>query len=93
MKRTITHKQYLKANLRLEKLIDLVDDNTPMDDSLAKEFIAIRDIIEQYEEIHFPIGLPTLQEMIELRMFEMDLKRKDLAILLNTSCTLLNLNV
>lgn len=87
MKRNITHKQYLKANLRLEKLIDLVDDNTQFDDSLAKEFIEISDIIEQYEEIHFPIGLPTLQEMIELRMFEMGLKRKDLAALLNTSAS------
>jgi HTH-type transcriptional regulator/antitoxin HigA len=87
MKRTITHKQYLKANLRLEKLIDLVDVNTPSDDSLAKEFIKISGIIEQYEEIHFTIGLPTLQEMIELRMFEMGLKRKDLAVLLNTSAS------
>jgi HTH-type transcriptional regulator/antitoxin HigA len=87
MKRTITHKQYRKANLRLEKLIDLVDDNTPSDDSLAKEFIKISGFIEQYEEIHFPIGLPTLQEMIELRMFEMGLKRKDLAELLNTSAS------
>lgn len=41
----------------------------------------------KYEEIHFPIGLPTLQEMIELRMFEMGLKRKDLAALLNTSAS------
>lgn len=87
MKRTITHKQYLKANLRLENLIDLVDDNTPLDDSLAKEFIEISVIIEQYEEIYFPIGLPTLQEMIELRMFEMGLKRKDLAALLNTTAS------
>lgn len=81
----ITHKQYVKASLRLEEIIDIVDDNTPMDDSLAKELIKISDIIEQYEEIHFPIGLPTLQEMIELRMFEMGLKKKDLAVLLNTS--------
>lgn len=87
MKRTITHKQYLKANLRFEKLIDLVDDNTPLDDPLALEFMEVSNIIEQYEEIHFLIGLPTLQEMIELRMFEMGLKRKDLAFLLNTSAS------
>lgn len=34
------------------------------------ELLEVSNIIEQYEEIHFPIGLPTLQEMIELRMFE-----------------------
>ena len=80
----VTHKQYVKANLRLEELIDVVDDKTPLEDPLAKELIKISDIIEQYEETHFPIGLPTILEMIELRMFEMGLKRKDLAVLLNT---------
>ena len=54
---------------------------------MSKELIKVSDIIEQYEEIHFPMGLPTLQEMIELRMFEMGLKRKDLAALLNTSAS------
>lgn len=28
-------------------------------------------MVIQYEEIHFPIGLPTLEEMIELCMLEM----------------------
>lgn len=87
MGKLITHEEYVKANIRLEELIDVVNDNTPMDDPLAKEFLKVSDIIEKYEEIHFPIGLPTLQEMIELRMFEMGLKRKDLAALLNTSAS------
>ena len=87
MEKLITHAAYVKANLRLEELIDIVDDNTPTNDPLAKEFLKITDIIEQYEEIHFPIGLPTLLEMVELRMFEMGLKRKDLATLLNTSAS------
>ncbi len=84
---TISHKQYVEANLRLEELLREVDNNTPEDSPLSKELVEVSDIIEQYEEIHFPIGLPTLQEMIELRMFEMGLKRKDLAALLNTSAS------
>ncbi len=87
MRKLITHAAYVKANLRLEELVDIVNDSTPTDDPLAKEFLEITDIIEQYEEIHFPIGLPTLLEMVELRMFEMGLKRKDLAALLNTSAS------
>lgn len=87
MEKLITHAAYVKANLRLEELINVVDDYTPTDDPLAKEFLEVTDIIEQYEEIYFPIGLPTLQEMIELRMFEMGLKRKDLAALLDTSAS------
>ncbi|KAA2217415.1 helix-turn-helix domain-containing protein [Maribacter flavus] len=84
---TISHKQYVEANIRLEELLKEVDNKTPEDSPLSKELIEVSDIIEQYEEIHFPMGLPTLQEMIELRMFEMGLKRKDLAALLNTSAS------
>ena len=87
MKRIITHKKYVEATLRLEELIDLVNDNTPEDSPLAQEFLEVTQTIEEYEEIHFPMGLPTLQEMIELRMFEMGLKRKNLAALLNTNAS------
>src|SRR5665811_2032582 len=90
MSKLITYEEYVKANLRLEELIDVVDDNTPLNDPLAKEFIEVSDIIEQYEEIHFPIGLPSLIEVMKLRMLEMDLKRKDLAVILGTSESKIN---
>ncbi len=32
----------------MEELINLVDDNTPIDDPLAKEFIEVSNIIEEY---------------------------------------------
>lgn len=86
----VTHKQYVKANLRLEELIDLVDDNTLLENPLTKEFLEVSNIIEQYEEVHFPIGLPSLQEVIELRMIEMDLNKKNLASLLDTSESRIN---
>lgn len=87
MEKLITLENYINANIRLEELIDLVTDSTPIDDPLAKEFIEVSDVIEKYEKINYPIGLPTLKEMIELRMFEMGLKRKDLATLLDTSAS------
>ncbi|MGK2861785.1 MAG: helix-turn-helix domain-containing protein [Chitinophagaceae bacterium] len=83
--KTITHSEYIKANLRLEELLKLVGNDTPEDAPEMKELLKVSDIIENYEEIYFPIALPTLQEMLELRMFEMGLKQKDLATLLNTS--------
>lgn len=86
----ITHKQYAKANLRLDELIKLVDDNTSLENPLAKEFMEVSDTIERYEEIHFPIGLPDLIEVIELRMLEINLKRKDLATILGTSESKIN---
>jgi HTH-type transcriptional regulator / antitoxin HigA len=86
MKALITHKEYADANIRLEVLISIMD-NEGLNSSEEKEFDKVGSIIEQYEEIHFPIGIPSLIELIELRMFEMNLKRKDLAVLLNTSAS------
>ena len=87
---TISQKQYVKANLRLEELLKKVNDDTPKSSPILHELIEVSDIIESYEEIHFPIGLPSRKEIIELRMFEMDLKRKDLATLLNTSPSIIS---
>ncbi|MGB5357816.1 MAG: hypothetical protein WBN11_14090 [Eudoraea sp.] len=58
MEKAITYKKYVKANLGLEELIDVVDDNTPLDDPLAKEFLRISDIIEEYESIHYSMEDP-----------------------------------
>jgi len=79
----ITHKAYSEANIRLEELLHLIDKNP----NLSNELIEVSDTIEQYEIIHHSIGIPTLKEVIELRMFEMRLKQKDLAILLNVSAS------
>lgn len=81
----ITHKQYVEASLRLEELIKVVDDSTPLENPLTREFLKVSNLIEQYEKVHYPIGLPSLIEVIELRMFEMNLKRKDLAKILGTT--------
>ena len=82
-----THQQYVHANLRLEELLKEIGDHNPEDAPIMMELAEVSDLIEKYEEVHFPIGMPTLQEMIELRMFEMNLKRKDLAVLLNTTAS------
>jgi len=58
LKKTISRKQYLTADLRLEELINLVDDNTPMNSPLTKGFLKISDIIEDYERIGYPMEDP-----------------------------------
>lgn len=55
---TFSRKQYLAATSRLEELINLVDDNTPLDSPLAKELLKVSDIIEEYESIHYPMEDP-----------------------------------
>ena len=81
----ITQEEYVKANLIVEYLIHKVDDSTPHDSEIMKKFLAASDIVESYEEIHFPVGLPSLTDVIRLRMAEMKLKNKDLALLLGTT--------
>ena len=81
----ITHQAYVNANLRFEELVDLVTDETPENDPLALEFLKVTSIIEAYESVHFPMGLPSLMEVIELRMFEMKLNQTKLAVLLGTT--------
>jgi HTH-type transcriptional regulator/antitoxin HigA len=80
----ITNKEYINANIKLEELLKSIHDT---DFSLDTELVLVSDIIEQYEQEHFPIGLPKLKDVIELRMFEMKLKQKDLAVLLDTSAS------
>jgi len=81
----ITEKMYREAEARIEELLPLIDDNTLKNDPNLIELNKVSEIVEAYEQEHFPIGTPTLKEVIELRMFEMKLKQKDLAQLLGTS--------
>ena len=85
MKNIIAHEDYVKANLIVESLMDKVDDSMDKDHELMVKFLEASDIVENYEEMYYPIGLPSLVEVIRLRMSEMRLKNKDLAILLNTT--------
>ena len=77
--------RYEEAVKRIDVLLEIVDNSTPRDDPNYIELMDLSDFVENHEEEHFPIGTPSLREVIELRMFEMKLKQKDLAELLGTS--------
>lgn len=47
---------YLAALKRIDELLPLVNDNTPTDDKNYLELDMISDMVEVYEEIHYPIG-------------------------------------
>ena len=81
----ITKKQYKEAEARIEELLLLVNEATPVNDPNFIELKRVSDIVEAYELDHYTIGTPSLREVIELRMFERKLKQKDLADLLETS--------
>ncbi len=62
----ITKEQYEFALNRIEELLPLVTDETPADDKLAVELTLVSDVVEAYEKEHYPIGKPTIGELIEL---------------------------
>lgn len=80
-----TEKEYRKLMQRIEELLVLVDDDTPKDDMNYIELEALSDLVEEYEDIHYPIGKPSLVDTIKLRLYEMGLTQAKLAELLGIS--------
>ncbi len=76
---------YRAAMNRIEELLPLVNDNTPVDDPNYLELDMISDLVEEYEDIHYPIGKPTLIDIIKLRLYEMGITQSKLAEMLGLS--------
>ena len=76
---------YRAAMKRVEQLEELVDDDNPTMDENALELDMLIDMIEEYEDIHYPIGKPSLVDTIKLRLYEMGITQAKLAELLNIS--------
>ena len=52
----ITKQQYEYALGRIEELLPLVTDETPINDKNAVELAILSDVVEAYEKIHYPIA-------------------------------------
>ena len=76
---TVTKEQYEFALQRVEELLPLVDDNTPANDRNTLELTIMSNAIIEYENEHFPIGKPTVAQLIELALEEMHMTQKQLA--------------
>ena len=77
--------QYEWAVKRVEELLPLVDDNTPLNDpnSIALELLS--NLVADYSEEHYALGEPTLVDVLKLRMYEMGLNQKSLSKLIGVS--------
>lgn len=80
-----TELEYDRVMSRIEELLLLVNNDTPMDDKNAIELNLLSILIEEYEDIHYPISTPSLIGILKLRMYEMDLNQTSLANLLGVS--------
>ena len=86
----ITKEQYEFALNRIEELLPLVTDETPANDKNAIELTLMSDIVESYEKRHFPIGKPSVSELIELSLREKEMTQKQLATEIGISPSRIN---
>ena len=75
----ITKEQYEFALARIEELLPVVDDNTPSNDRNAVELTMMSDVVIDYEKEHYPIGKPTVAQLIQLSLEEKNMSQKQLA--------------
>ena len=75
----ITKEQYEFALARIEELLPMVNDNTPANDRNAVELTMMSDVVIDYEKEHYPIGKPTVAQLIQLSLDEKNMSQKQLA--------------
>ena len=63
-----TKAQYDWAVKRVEELLPLVTDETPLDDPNSIELELLSNLVADYSEEHFALGEPTLVDILKLRM-------------------------
>jgi HTH-type transcriptional regulator/antitoxin HigA len=74
--------QYQALLARIEEIFTQTDENTPADDFRLRELDVLSELVEEYENEHFPIKIPSLAEMLALRITESGATQKEIADLL-----------
>lgn len=81
-----TEKEYLAAMKRIDELLPLTwKEGTPDDTPENLELAILSDLVSEYEDVHYPMGKPSLIDLIKLRMYEMGLNQQGIAALLGIS--------
>jgi HTH-type transcriptional regulator/antitoxin HigA len=87
MKAVDTQEQYNEALIKIEDLIIKVGDNHSYD---SPEFVMLdrlSDLVADYEDKHYKIELPSLIEVIKLKMYELGINQAELAALVGVPKT------
>lgn len=77
--------QYSFAMQRIEELLKIVTDDTPENSKESTELVLLSNLVADYEDERYPIKTPSLSEVLKLRMLEMGLTQKELALMLETT--------
>jgi len=79
MERIITEDVYKTALERIEELLPMVNDDTPIYDRKAIELKIMSDIVIEFEERHFPIGNSTLADVVKMRLEQESMSQRTFA--------------
>ena len=81
-----TEQEYRSLMKRIDELLPLTwKEGTPDDTPENLELAILSDLVSEYEDVHYPMGKPSLIELIKLRMYEMGLNQQGIAALLGIS--------
>lgn len=75
-------KQYKAMMVRIDQLFFETDENTPADDPRLQELDLLAALVEEYEQEHYPIEIPSLSETMNARLAENHWSQKELAAIL-----------
>jgi len=75
----ITKEQYEFALARIEELLPLVGDDTSAKDRNAIELTMMSDVVIDYEKEHFPMGKPSVGQLIRSSLEEKQMTQRQLA--------------
>lgn len=75
-------KQYKAMMARIDEIFFATDENTPADDPRLLELDVLSSLVEEYEQEHFPIEVPSLPATMNARMAENHWSQKELAAIL-----------
>lgn len=85
MKRITNDKEYYAIKNRIDELLEIVSDENyeTITESIELEFLS--GLIEEYEQLHYPISTPTLPDILKLRMYEMNINQMQIANIIGVS--------
>lgn len=86
----ITKRQYEYALRRIEELLPIVTDDMPMTDDRVIELTMVSDIVEAYEKKHYPIGKPSVGDIIRIAADEKGITQRELARQIGVSPSRIN---
>ncbi len=86
----ISRQQYEFALHRIEELLPVVNDSLPTTDNYVVELTMVSDIVEAYEKEHYPIGKPSVGEIIRLAAEDKGISQRQLALQIGVSPSRIN---